>query len=485
MKKTIIFSFLFFVTGVALTALLLLNPFQWQWIEAVHDSTTGDADRRDLATERTIKYWQAPMDPTYIRDEPGKSPMGMDLIPVYEDEVAASPGAERRIKYWQAPMDPAYIRDEPGKSPMGMELIPVYEDEVDDIPGLVRIDPVFVQNIGVQSIDVTRTNIPFTIRTVGTFHYDDAQLYSINTKYEGWIEDVEVNYIGESVEKGQRLFDIFSPQLVNSQQEYLDSVQYLERLDGSGYPDIIDRARSLVESSRQRLRYWDVTDEQIRELEKSSEPRRTLSVLSPADGIVVEKMGQALEGIFTSPGMSLYKIVDLRTIWVEAEIFENQIPWVRVGQRAIIEVPHIPGRRYTGQVRYVYPFFDQNTRTLKLSIELENPEQQLRADMYANVTINVPSARGVVAVPEEAVIRSGERNVVVLDLGDGTFQVREVSLGVNGNGLWEVREGLPEGSRVVVSSQFLIDSESNLREAIRKLIGRTSPERNEDSEPRQ
>jgi len=196
-------------------------------------------------------------------------------------------------------------------------------------------------------------------------------------------------------------------------------------------------------------------------------------------------MGQALEGIFASPGMSLYKIVDLRTIWVEAEIFENQIPWVRVGQRAIIEVPHIPGHRYTGQVRYVYPFFDQNTRTLKLSIELENPGQQLRADMYANVTINVPSARGVVAVPEEAVIRSGERNVVVLDLGDGTFQVREVSLGVNGNGLWEVREGLPEGSRVVVSSQFLIDSESNLREAIRKLIGRTSPERNEDSEPRQ
>ena len=485
MKKTMIFSFLFFVTGVAVTALVLLNPFGWDWIETLEDRTMGAPDRQEPATERKIKYWQAPMDRTYIRDEPGQSPMGMDLIPIYEDVVADIPGTEREIKFWQAPMDPTYISDKPGESPMGMDLIPVYEDEVADIPGLVRIDPVFVQNIGVQSIDVTRTDIPFTIRTVGTFQYDEAQLYSINTKYEGWIEDVEVNYIGESVRKGQRLFDIFSPQLVNSQQEYLNAIAYLERLGGSDYPDIIERARSLVASSRQRLRYWDVTDDRIRELEKSGVPRRTLSILSPTDGIVVEKMGQALEGMFARPGMNLYKIVDLRTIWVEAEIFENQIPWMRVGQQAIIEVPHMPGRRYTGKVRYVYPFFDQDTRTLKLSIELENPGQQLRANMYANVTFDVPSARGVIAVPEEAIIRSGERNVVVLDLGNGTFQVRQVALGVNGSGLWEVREGLPEGSRVVVSSQFLIDSESNLREAIRKLVGNTSSTTNEDPEPRQ
>ena len=201
--------------------------------------------------------------------------------------------------------------------------------------------------------------------------------------------------------------------------------------------------------------------------------------------MVVEKMNQALEGMFVRPGMNLYKIVDLSTIWLEAEVFEDQIPWLRAGQRAIIEVPHQPGRRYVGTVRYVYPFFDQDTRTLRLSLELENPGLELRANMYANVTFDVPSARGVIVVPEEAVIRSGERNVIVIDLGDGTFQVREVALGVNGNGLWEVREGLAEGTRVVVSSQFLIDSESNLREAIRKLIARDTaggsdvPEHNE------
>ncbi len=475
MKETIIFSFLFFVTGVGLTALVLLNPFHWEWIQAVQDRPIGATDLPEVAAEREIKYWQAPMDPTYIRDEPGKSPMGMDLIPVYTDEVDDIPGAEREVKYWQAPMDPTYIRDEPGKSPMGMDLIPVYEDELGSIPGLVQIDPGFVQNIGVQSVEVTRTDLPFTIRTVGTFHYDEAQIYAINTKYEGWIENVEVDYIGETVKKGQRLFDIFSPQLVNSQQEYLDAIAYLERLGGSDYPDIIERARSLVSSSRQRLRYWDVTDDQIQELEMSTEPRRALAVLSPANGVVIEKMDQSLEGMFARPGMNIYKVVDLSTIWVEAEIFEDQIPWLRVGQGAIVEVPHMPGHRYTGTVRFVYPFFDQDTRTLKLSIELRNPERQLRADMYADITFNVPSARGVVAVPEEAVIRSGERNVVVLDLGDGTFQVREVELGVKSDGLWEVREGLLEGSRIVVSSQFLIDSESNLREAIRKLIARNSP----------
>ena len=396
--------------------------------------------------------------------------MGMDLIPVFEDTEA-----ERIIAYWVAPMDPNYTSDRPGKSPMGMDLVPVYADEAGDTPGMVRIDPVFVQNIGVRSVEVSRTDIPHTIRTVGTFVYDDIQIALVNTKYEGWIENVEVNYIGERVQRGQRLFDIFSPQLVNAQQEYLDAMAYLERLRGSDYAEIIERARSLVASSGQRLRYWDITDDQISELEQSGEPRRTLPVFSPVDGLVVSKMDQALEGMLATPGMNLYKIVDLSTIWIEAEVFENAVPWLRVGQSATIEIPNLPGRRYTGTVRYIYPFFNPDTRTLKLSIELSNPSEELRADMYADITFDVPSARGVIAVPEEAVIRSGERNVIVLDLGNGTFQVREVDLGMNGNGLWEIRTGVDEGSRVVVSSQFLIDSESNLREAIRKLIAEDPP----------
>ena len=443
MKKTIVFSLTFFVAGIGLAGVVLVNPLQWNWARAIQERLTPAATQ------------------------------GMS--------TATTEIEERRIKYWVAPMDPTYIRDQPGQSPMGMDLVPVYEDEINDPPGLVRIDPVFVQNIGVRSIEVRRTDIPHTIRTVGTFVYDDNQIFSINTKYEGWIENVQVNYIGERVQIGQRLFDIFSPQLVNAQQEYLDAVAYLERLGRSEYPEIIARARSLMESSRQRLRYWDVTDEQIDALEKSNQSERTITVFSPVDGLVVSKMDQALEGMLAKPGMNLYKIVDLSTIWVEAEIFEDDVPWLRVGQSAVVEVPHLPGRRYTGTVRYVYPFFNPSTRTLKLSIELGNPTEELRANMYAEVTFDVPSARGVVAVPEEAVIRSGERDVLVLDLGNGTFQVQEVDLGVNGNGLWEVREGLAEGSRVVVSSQFLIDSESNLREAIRKLVAEEAPRASPDA----
>jgi Cu(I)/Ag(I) efflux system membrane fusion protein/cobalt-zinc-cadmium efflux system membrane fusion protein len=244
-------------------------------------------------------------------------------------------------------------------------------------------------------------------------------------------------------------------------------------MTGGNYPDIAERAQSLVDSSRRRLSYWDISEEQIAELAKTRQLLRTLAVVSPVDGLVVEKMDQALHGMYVKAGMNLYKIVDLSTIWVEVEVFEHQIPWLKIGQRATIELPYEPGKKRVGRIRYLYPFFNEKTRTMKVTIELSNPGQGLRAEMYANVTFDVPSARNVLAIPEEAVIHSGTRNVVVLDRGNGTFQVKEVKLGVNGSGLWEVMEGLQEGDRIVVSSQFLIDSESNLQEAIRKMISGT------------
>ena len=410
--------------------------------------------------------WVAVVNPagwTWLPDVTGQS-MDEGSPPA---EIATG---EREILHWRAPMDPSYVSGTPGKGPMGMDLVPVYADEGDNLPaGTVRIDPTFAQNIGVRTDPVERRDISMTIRTVGTLAHNDQQISWVNTKYDGWIENVAVNYVGETVEQGQVLFDIYSPQLVTTQNEYLQAVDYAARLDGSAYPEIAARAHSLVESARQRLRYWDIPEAQIDALELDRTPRRTLSVVSPFAGVVVAKMDQALDGMYVRPGMNIYKIADLTTIWVDVEIFENQVASMRVGQRATVELPYQPGRTFTGSVRYLYPHFNEQTRTMTVSIELQNPDQTLRAEMYANVTFDVPAAENVLAVPEEAVIRSGTRDLVVLQQAPGTFRVVPVILGANGSGLWEVLEGVAEEDRVVVSAQFLIDSESNLREAIRRI----------------
>ena len=435
MRKALAFSGASFVLGAGLAGLLMANPAGWSWPATLTDALRGE--------------------PAAVAAGPAP---------------AAPVGGERRILYWRAPMDPAFTSDRPGKSPMGMDLVPVYADEAERLPpGAVRIDPAFAQSIGVRAEPVNRRDIAQTIRTVGTLAHNDRQIAWINTKYDGWIENVAVNYLGETVEQGQVLFDIYSPQLVTTQTEYLQAVDYAARLDASAYPAIAARARSLVESSRARLGFWDITADQIATLERERTPRRTLAVVSPVTGVVVEKMDQALDGMYVTAGMNLYKMADLTTIWVDVEIFEHQVEAMRVGQRAEVELPYLPGRPYTGFVRYLYPHFNERTRTMTVSIELENPDLTLRAGMYANVTFDVPVARNALAVPEEAVIRSGVRDVVVLERAAGAFQVVPVTLGVSGDGVWEVLDGVAEGDTVVVSAQFLIDSESNLTQAIRTL----------------
>lgn len=479
MKKAIPIGLLSFLLGIAATVAILVNPLEWSWAHHVHhlllDVFQGDGSVDLEAVEGQL--WTCGMHPQIIQDQPGNCPIcGMALTPVKEStqDRRSQPSGERRILYYRAPMDPTYTSDKPGKSPMGMDLVPVYADEVEgeseQPENTVRIDPSFVQTIGVQTAVVERRDIPFTIRTVGNTTYNDEQLHWVTTKYEGWIEKVYVNYVGESVRKGQKLFEIYSPQLVTTQKEYLDALEYAERLSRGDYEEVKKRASSLVRSTRERLGYWDISPAQVEELEKTRQPTRTLSVFSPADGMVVEKMNQSLEGMFVRPGMNLYKIVDLSTIWVEAEVFESQIPWLKPGQTALLEFPYQPGRQFRGRVRFIYPYLSSTTRTLKVSISLPNPGLEFRKDMYANVTFDVPSATNVIAVPEEAVIFSGKRNLVVISLGEGEFQVKEVTLGLNGQGLYEVREGLREGERIVVSSQFLIDSESRLKEAIQKMV---------------
>ena len=298
--------------GIGVSALLLWNPLGWAWLpEAAHE-------RHAEVAHASETFYTCGMHPEVIRHAPGNCPIcGMKLVGK-ETEPSAD---ERKVLYWRAPMDPNYRSDKPGKSPMGMDLVPVYEDEA-GVDGGVRVSQSFLQNFAVRTAVVTRGTLPISIRTVGVLAHNEEKVVSVNTKFDGWIEKAGVNNVGETVEEGDPLFDIYSPQLVTTQREYLAAMDYLARLEQSGaYPDAVDRARSLLDSAGERLRYWDITEAQIDALEASGTATRTVTYFSPASGFVVDKMGDSLEGMKLSPGMTVLKIADHSTLWAQAEFF--------------------------------------------------------------------------------------------------------------------------------------------------------------------
>jgi len=379
------------------------------------------------------------------------------------------PKTGKKIKYWVAPMDPTYIRQEPGKSPMGMDLVPVYEEEGEgkESTSTIRIDPVTMQNMGVRLASVQRKPLVKDIRTYGTITYDETKIYTVNTKFNGWIEKLYVNFEGDKVKKGQPLFDIYSPQLVSAQEEYLLALQQDKSLSKSSYSRIQEGAQRLLEATRTRLRYWDLTDEQIQDLEKTKKIRKTLTIYSPAGGVVAKK--NAFAGHYVKEGENQYEIVDLSKVWVDVDIYEYELPWVRREMPAEMDLPYIPGKRFYGKVLYVYPYLQAKTRTATLRLEFANPDYQLKPDMYANIYLKSAIAGDSLVIPQEAVIDSGVRKVVFVALGKGKF--REVKLGVEGdNNEFQVLSGLREGDEIVVSAQFMLDSESRLREAIEKML---------------
>jgi Cu(I)/Ag(I) efflux system membrane fusion protein len=461
-----------FLIGVTLPSVLIWNPGHWNWADRVVTHVHHPAG--ETANQSTKQLWTCGMHPQVIQDHPGNCPIcGMKLVPVKGNgspqPTASAEKTERKIKYWRAPMDPNYISDKPGKSPMGMDLVPVYEDEATEDTG-IRIDPNFIQNFGVRTAIVEKGSIPLDIRTIGILDYDQKTIVSVNTKFEGWIEKARVNYIGEQVNKGDVLFEIYSPQLVTTQQEYLANLDYVNKLSADGDPDAVRRARLLLEATSERLHYWDISDDQIAALRQSGKITRALKVLSPVSGMVVEKMGDSLEGMKVVPGMNVYKIADLTSLWADIQVFENQVQHLALGQTARITLDAFPGRRWTGKIIYINPKVDPKTRTLEASVEIANPDLKLRPQMYADVEIHTPSIAGAVKIPEEAVLHTGERNIVIVRKESGLFDPREVTLGSSGGGYEEIRSGLKAGETVVTSAQFLIDSESNLKEAINKIL---------------
>lgn len=384
------------------------------------------------------------------------------------DAPAAIEKKDRKILFYKDPMHPWLTSPKPAKAPdCGMDMVPVYEGEEEEQSGsAIKIDPTVVQNIGVKTEAVQKRKLAKTIRTVGKVEVDETKLYAVNTKIMGWVEKLYVNVTGQPVRKGQPLLELYSPDLVSTQEEYLLALRYQKAVSGSELKETLTGSSSLVESARRRLELWDVTPAQIAELEKSGKPRRTLTFYSPADGIVMEKM--VVQGAAVMPGMDMFKIVDLAKVWVMADVYEYELPWIKVGEPAEMELSFIPGKTFTGKVTYIYPMLAMESRTAKVRLEFANPagEIQLRPEMFATVRLKSGMAEETIAVPEQAIIRSGERLVAIVARDGGYFDVREVKAGLVTEGYMQILHGLHEGEQLVVSSQFLIDSESNLRAAI-------------------
>jgi Cu(I)/Ag(I) efflux system membrane fusion protein/cobalt-zinc-cadmium efflux system membrane fusion protein len=460
-------------TAIPLLVLLLLLALAAGYFLGAgrHAGTEVTAPEGEKVAAEKAQY-TCGMHPFIIKDEPGLCPIcGMKLTPLKPgtggQQATAVPAGERKIKYWQAPMDPTYIRNEPGKSPMGMDLVPVYEDET--ATGGIVIDPVTAQNMGIRTAPVERRDLSRTLRTVGLVTYEESRQYSINSKIDGWIEKLHVNQTGQMVRKGQPLLEIYSPELVAAQQEYLLALDSGRRLAESPFPEIADGARRLLDASRTRLSYWDISEKQIRELEQTRQLRKTLTLYSPYGGIVTEK--KTFEGMRVMTGEELLQISDISSVWVNADIYEFEVPWVKVGQLAQVELPFVPGRVFVGKVSFVYPYLEPKTRTAQLRIVLANPGFELKPDMYANVRIETEPVANVLAIPDHAVLNSGKGQTVFVALGEGRFEPRAVQTGVtNDEGYIQILSGLSEGEQVVTSAQFMLDSESKLREAIQKML---------------
>jgi RND family efflux transporter MFP subunit len=421
------------------------------------------------------------MHPMVIVDDPGLCPIcHMELTPMKTETGGSSASSgERQVKYWQAPMDPTYISDEPGKSPMGMDLIPVYEDQATG-GSMISIDPTTIQNMGVRTAGVVRGDLSRSIRTVGLVGYEEPKQYVVNAKIAGWVEKLYVSETGQQVKKGQKLLEIYSPELVTAQQELLLARDNFNSLKDSSFPQIADSSRRLLESSRKRLQLWDVSEWQIKQLEKSGKTHKTVTLFAPYDGIVTMKMVN--EGMYVKPGMALINLADISKVWVMADIYEYQLPWVKVGQQVRVELPYVSGQDLTANISYIYPFVDPKTRTVKARIELDNINFELRPDMFVTVYLEGQKQIDALIIPQEAVLHSGEKQTVFVAQAGGRFEPRLIKTGLQSeDGHIEILQGLFEGEQVVTSAQFMLDSESKLREAIQKMRNPTRSESPEKS----
>jgi len=387
-------------------------------------------------------------------------------------------GAGSEVLFYRNPMNPAITSPVPAQDEMGMDYIPVYAevdaDSKGDPAGTVRIDPVTVQNIGVRTAMAVKQLLSRHIRAVGRVDFDEERLSRLHPKTEGWIEELYIDKTGERIDRDTILLSFYSPQLVTSQQEYLLALNSLDAVQGSSYEEIRRGAEDLITSARERLELLDVPEHQIRELERTRKIKKNLHIHSPFEGVIIN-IG-AREGQYVTPSTELYKIADLSRVWVFADVYESEVSWIQSGDPVDMKLAAIPGRVFTGRVGYIYPYAEARTRTIQVRLEFDNPDMLLKPDMFADVTIHAQRKVDAIVIPAEAVMRSGEREQVFVVRGPGKFEPRAVTLGVTAKGMVQVIDGVAAGEEVVTSSQFLIDSESKLREATAKMLETMSTE---------
>ncbi len=405
------------------------------------------------------------MHPDIIQEEPGDCPIcGMKLLPV-KSSTSASSGEkkERKIIYWRAPMNPNEIYDKPGKSRMGMDLVPVYEDEVGG-EGIVTIDPAIQQNMNVRIDEVTEKTIKTEVITNGILRTDERREFIVTTKVGGWVEKMYVNYTGQEVKKGQKLIDIYSPELVAAQQEFLTALDYSKSISYSSHTDVLSSGNELIKNARRKLELFDISAEEIENLKKTGKIKTYMTLYAPFDGTVIHK--NIIEGQKIMPGTPLLKIADLKNLWLIADVYEYELSKIKVGSDAEIRFNYLPGKVFHNKVSFIYPTLDAKTRTVKVRIDIKNSNNELKPDMYADVVIKGKTLSGKPVVPEQAIIRSGRKSILILALGNGKFKPVEVKLGEYAEGYYQVLDGISVGNKIATSAQFLIDSESSLRSAV-------------------
>ncbi len=424
---------------------------------ASNTSATGEVANKTLYT--------CGMHPQVVQNKPGNCPIcGMKLTPIRKPTTTAKSGPatvsrERKVKYYKSTMTPGEISPTPRKDSMGMEMVPVYEDEAAAAESqTIAVDPATTQTMGIRTATVTRGPLRRIIRTVGAIDYNETALVDVTTKFKGWIEKLYVDATGQQVHRGDPLFEIYSPELYSAQREYLLAMD--ARAGGSD---------PLKTSAITKLKFFDISDEQIAELERTGQPSKTLRIQAPIDGFVMDKM--VVQGQMVDAGMKMYRLADLGLVWVQAQIYEQDLDYIKLGQEVTVTLSYLSDREFRGRVTYIYPNVDEKTRTARVRMEFHNPGYFLKPGMFATVQVVSELEPSVLLVPDMAILRSGEKNTVFVALEEGKFEPRTVALGPQAeHDMYQVLSGLQESERIVTSGQFMLDSESQLREAIQKML---------------